>query len=71
MKRRVYENNILDFNKFKRAGSKTKMLDELVSLSYFLLYLICLLSPSLSSAQISKGRMVNIMGQDYVKIISK
>lgn len=62
---------ILDFNKFKKAGSKSKMFDELVSFSYFWLYPICLLSHSLSIAQISKGRMDNIMGQDYVKMVSK
>ena len=53
------------------AGSKSKMFDELESLSYFSLYPTCLLSPSLSIAQISKERMDNLMGQDCVNMISK
>ena len=62
---------ILDFNRFKMAGSKSKMFDELESLSYFSLYPTCLLSPYLSIAQISKERMDNLMGQDCVNMISK
>lgn len=62
---------ILDFNRFKMAGSKYKMFPELESLSYFWLYQVCLLSPSLSIAQISKERMDNMMGQDCVNIVSK
>ena len=53
------------------ARSKSKMFDELESLSFFSLYPTCLLSSSLPITQISKERMDNLMGQYCVNMISK